>query len=53
VSTSSLPRPSRRRRKRLAPHKIVGSIVVYGFALDGAVRFLNWLIHSLMHDIGP
>jgi hypothetical protein len=46
------PSSSPRRRKRFDPHRFVGKVVVYGLALDGAVRFLHWLSISIMHEMG-
>ena len=53
VSIFDAPPPGepRKRRKRLNPHKLVGLIVLYSFAVDDAVRVLNWLIRSLIHEL--
>jgi len=37
--------------KQVDPHKIVGIIVIYSFAADSLIRFLNWLIHSLIIEL--
>ena len=46
LSPSSSPRC---RRKRIDPHKVVGTIVIYGLAADSAIRFCEWLFHDLFH----
>lgn len=40
------------KRKRFDPHRAVSKIVIYGLALDGAVRFLHWLVLSLAYEFG-
>jgi hypothetical protein len=41
----------RQRRKRVNPHKLLGTIVLYGFAADDAIRVVNWLVRSLIHEL--
>lgn len=46
-------RPNSRNQHQFDPHKIVGIIVIYGLALDGAVRFLHWLCLGLVKEFRP
>jgi hypothetical protein len=48
--STSAPIP-RQRRKRFDPHKLVGQIVLYGLAADGGIRFVDWLVRGLIHDL--
>jgi hypothetical protein len=48
---SNNPPTSRRPRKRLNPHKLLGAIVLYGFAADDGIRVLNWLVRGLIHEV--
>ena len=52
LDTQPFPSSPHKKRKRFDPHKVVGQVVVYGLAADGAVRFLHWLTLSLMHEFG-
>jgi hypothetical protein len=50
MSASSRATLSPHRCSHFEPHHLVGTVVLYGLALDSAVRFLHWLWLSLIHE---
>jgi hypothetical protein len=38
-------------RKPYSSHELLGQFVLYLFALDDAIRILNWLVRGLIHEV--
>ena len=45
--------PRRRSHKRIDVHHILATVIIYACVADTLIRFLAWIISSLLHDLGP